>query len=118
MHSHIEEVRPIGPLVTVVSAHERAVDISADIVGTVDEAAVIEAVKEYLSEIIRKSLFVSSIILKSKGQITRNRIGSILIENGGAFDYANLLLNGAEANIDLGDEDLPILGEVTLNESV
>ena len=117
-HSHIEEVRPIGPLVTVVSAHERAVDISADIVGTVDEDAVIEAIKVYLSEIIRESLFVSSAVLKSKGQITRNRIGSILIEVGGAYDYSNLKLNGSEENIDLGEEDLPILGEVSLNESV
>ena len=118
VHAHIEEVRPIGPLVTVVSAHEVPINISADIIGTVNEEAAIEAIKLYLSEIVHKALFVSSIILKSKAQVTRNRIGSILIEDGGAFDYANLLLNGAEKNIDMGDEDLPILGEVTLHESV
>ena len=112
---HVEEVRPVGPEVTVVSAHELSIDISADIIGTVDETAFDTAVRKYLSELIRKVLFVSKAILKNKAQVTRHQIGSLLISSGGAFDYRNLKLNGLEENIDLGAEDLPILGEVSLN---
>ncbi len=115
VYDHIEEVRPVGPAVTVVSAHELALDISVDALGTVDEEAFRDAVRTYLSELVKKVLFVSKAILKNKAQITRNRIGSILIEKGGAFDYRNLRLNGLEENIGLDAEDLPVLGEVTIN---
>lgn len=115
VYDHIEKVRPIGPAVTVVSAHELTVDIYAEVVGTCDEEAFTDAVRVYLSELISKVLFVSRTILKSKAQITRNKIGSILMGAGGAFDYRNLSLNGLEDNIDLSEEDLPVLGEVTIN---
>lgn len=115
VYEHIEEVRPIGPAVTVVSAHDLRLDVDADVIGTCDEEAFIEALQTYLSELISKVLFVSRTILKSKAQITRNQIGSLLIEKGGAFDYKNLKLNGLEENIDLGAEDLPVLGEVNIN---
>lgn len=118
VYEHIEELRPIGPTITVVSARELTLNISVDVLGTADEDVFRQAVKEYLSELIKKVLFVSKALLKNKAQITRNRIGSILIEKGGAFDYRNLKLNGLEENIDLGAEDLPVLGEVSLNVTV
>ena len=94
------------------------IDITADIIGTLDEEAFTTAVTKYFSELIRKTLFVAKAILKNKGQVTRNQIGSFLIASGGAFDYKNLKLNGLEENIDLGQEDLPVLGEVVLNVAV
>ena len=63
---HIEEVRPIGPLVTVVSAKKLTLNITADIIGTIDREAFIDALKKYLSELIRKVLFVAKTILKNK----------------------------------------------------
>lgn len=42
------------------------------------------------------------------------RIGTILLSADGVLDYSNLKLNGASVNIALNDEEIPVLGTVSL----
>lgn len=106
---HIEEIRPIGATVTVVSASALTVDVAAaltldpkytisDVQGSI-EAAIIN----YLKDIAFKQDYVSYA-----------KIGSLILDTPGVLDYANLTLNGAVTNIAVGAEQVAVLGTVTL----
>lgn len=108
---HIEEVRPIGAAVTVISATSLAIDVSATL--TLDPAytlaqvqpAIEAAITNYLKEIAFKQDYVSYA-----------KIGSLILDTPGVLDYANLLVNGGTGNVSVGTEQVAVLGTVTLNE--
>lgn len=104
---YIETVRPIGAMVTVVSATPKSINIAADIVGDIDETAFRAAVQEYFKEIEKKS------IRGAIGEyVAIAKIGSLIIEEGRAEDYTELSLNGMNGNVDLADDEIAVLGEV------
>lgn len=109
--AHIEENRPIGASVTVISAQALNIDISATIVRdsnyTLEQviANVSNKVIEYLKNIAFKQSIVSYAW-----------IGSLLLESGGILDYSNLIVNSGTSNIIIGDEQVAVLGQVTLSE--
>ena len=111
--THIEEMRPIGAEVTVVSATEKQINITADVslasgytIGyTIVQVQQLyeEAVTNFFKEIVLGETYVSYA-----------QLGKILLETPGVGDYANMLVNGSAANVLLGEEEIPVLGTVTL----
>lgn len=101
--TYIESVRPIGATVTVTSPAPLAINITADITGTGDIAAVKNAVNTYFQANGFSIAYVSIA-----------RIGKILLDSG-ITDYDNLQINGQTENIKLTDDQLPTCGTVVLN---
>ena len=107
--ANIEEKRPIGASVTVVSATEKAINVSATI--RLIKGYDIEEVKaefatkltQYLKEIAFKDTYISIA-----------RLGNLLLDTTGVFDYADFKVNGVNSNIILSDADVPKVGELSL----
>jgi uncharacterized phage protein gp47/JayE len=106
---HIEEVRPIGAAVSVVSALEKEINVSAEIklknglnLGTVQNLFE-EALTEYLQE---NAFDISYVSLA--------RVGNLLLSVAGVEDFKNLLINGTAGNQKLQDEEIAVTGTVTL----
>ena len=109
VYTHIEEIRPIGATVTVVSGQEKAISVSAKVVlangftiGQV-QMAFEQLLINRFAEIAFKETYVSYA-----------RIGNLLLDVPGVGDYTDLKVNGGTANILLADEEIPVLNTVTL----
>lgn len=111
VYDHIEAVRPIGASVTVESPQEKVINISADVY--LDGSDTLENVQTkfmaLISEYLRSLTFEVYTVSYAK-------IGSLLLSVPGVADYSNLLVNGGNENIAIGEEEMPILGTVTLTE--
>lgn len=107
---HIEEVRPIGAAVTVVSATEVPINVTATI--TLATGYTLEQVKatieNNLTEYLKTAAFAESYVSYAK-------IGSTILSSDGVLDYSNLLVNGATANIPVTDEQVAVIGTVTVS---
>ena len=107
--ANIEKKRPIGASVTVVSATEKAINASATI--RLIKGYDIEEVKaefatkltQYLKEIAFKDTYISIA-----------RLGNLLLDTTGVFDYTDFKVNGANSNIILSDTDVPKVGDLSL----
>lgn len=106
---HIEDVRPIGATVTVVSAEALAINVAATL--TLDpnytipdvQGPIEAAITAYLKEIAFAQDYVS-----------HAKIGSLILDTPGVLDYSNLTLNGVAGNVAIGVEQVAVLGTVTL----
>ena len=100
----IEEQRPIGATVTVVSPKLLTIDISASIYGKANTETVKKAITAYFKADGFNLSYVSIA-----------RIGKLLLEVDGITDYKNLRLNGVSDNVSLTNEELPVVGKVVLS---
>ena len=106
---YIENVRPIGATVTVVSATGKTINVAATVAlaagvglqGVYD--AFTATVQAYLKEIAFSSSYVS-----------HARIGTLLLAVPGVDDYSDLTLNGVAGNVALSGEEIPVLGSIDL----
>lgn len=95
-------VAPIGAFVTVSTATEIPISVSATIKlkdGYSDTTAINTALETYFSE-----------ISYNKSQVAYMNVGATIINVEGVESVDNLLINGGTKNIDLGSEEIPILG--------
>lgn len=101
---HIEENRPIGAEVTVVSASALSIDISVVLVSEVEVKSDIEnAVRQYFANTALKKSYVSYA-----------KIGGIILSVDGVEDYSDLKINGGTENISISDGSVPVLGSVII----
>ena len=107
--ANIEEKRPIGANVSVVSANEKAINITANITLSVGyelmevKQLFEEKLKEYLKEISFKSSYVSTA-----------KLGNILLDIDGVYDYTDFKVNNAINNVPLEDTEVPKVGTISL----
>ncbi|MEH7389661.1 baseplate J/gp47 family protein [Bacillus sp. JJ1474] len=100
----------IGAFCTVVSAAGLAINISFSAVkdpAFTDQQRQISVeakVNEYLNEIA----FVDP-------QLSYAKIGALILSSDGILDYSNLLINGGTSNILINDEEVPVLGVITID---
>lgn len=106
---HIEELRPIGATVSVVTATERSIAIVA-------EVELAEPLETVLARFRAAAADYLASIAFGEAEILYSQLGAILISTPGVRDYANLQLNGAAGNVRLAAEESPILGEITWSE--
>lgn len=105
--NHIEEMRPVGAEVTVVSAQELAINISAVIVT--DNTITVDDVKAQFEKGVKD--YLESIAFK-KDEVVYARIAFILMDIPGVQDYKTLTINDGDENIVIADEEIPVLGVV------
>lgn len=108
--AHIEDVRPIGSQVTVVSAVEHSITISVTLsllTGYTNEI-VLPVITQSITEYFQQAAFVDSDIKYSK-------IGTIILETAGVSDYSNLTINSGTSNIPMAENETPVLGVVNLS---
>lgn len=106
---YIEERRPIGATVSVVSAKEKRIDITAKVVLSSGVG---------LSTIQAAFAAAVSAFLESKAfgitYVSPAHIGNVLLGVAGTEDYTDLSLNGQTGNIVLADEEIAVAGNVRL----
>ena len=107
---HIEEMRPIGAAVTVASAEGMTVNVAAQAVleSSVTAAEVKKAFGQKLEEYLRSLAFVTY-------EVLYNRVAFLLLDTPGVTDYTGLTLNGGTGNLEIGAEQVPVLGEVSVS---
>lgn len=108
--AYIEKERPIGATVTVVGAKEVPINVNATLV--LAEGADIEAVTEeytqLLTIIFADTAFKTSIVRYS-------RMAALALDTTGVVDWTELTVNGGTSNIELADDEIAVVGEVTFN---
>ncbi|MEG3040904.1 MAG: baseplate J/gp47 family protein [Clostridium sp.] len=108
--THIDDVRPIGATVSVVSATEKPITITVTV--TIDtanysQAQVKASIESNISEYLKSIAF-------SETYVSYARIGGIILATKGVLDYSNLRVNTGTANISILDTEVAILGGVTI----
>ena len=95
-------VAPIGAFVTVTTATELPIDISADVSmksGYSDTSSIDTALTNYFASIAYEKTIVPYM-----------NIGAIILGVEGVESISNLLINGDTADITLDNEEIPVLG--------
>lgn len=110
---HILEEMPAGGIALTVLTPSKVI-ITASAVITTDGRITVSAAKEAWAASLGQ--YFAEIALQSN-EVVYNQAGALLIDIDGVIDYDNeqLLLNGARDNIAISAEQVPELGEVTVN---
>ncbi|OPX87016.1 MAG: Baseplate J-like protein [Pelotomaculum sp. PtaB.Bin104] len=108
--THIEDVRPIGATVTVVSAAGLSINIVATL--TLATGYTLNQVKGYIETNITNYLKSIAFI---ESAVSYARIGSTILSTEGVLDYTGLTVNGGTSNIAVSDLQVAILGTVTVS---
>lgn len=110
---HIENVRPIGATVTVLSPTGKEIDVSATV--KLDGSKTMEDVTAAF--IVALESLLSSTVFTTYS-VSYAKIGSALLEVPGVEDYSGLLVNSGSGNITIGSKEVPVKGTVVLTEAV
>lgn len=101
---------PIGAFCTVASAIGKSLTITftatRDLAYTDEQR--IQSVVENISNYLKEIAFVEN-------QVSYAKIGSLILQSSGILDYTNLLINGATANILINEEEVPLIGGITID---
>lgn len=110
--AHIEEERPIGAEVTVVTVTELAIDVSATVTLTAGVTA--EEVKAELEASLAQMLLELPF---GEATLARwSRCLALLLDCEGVEDYSAFTVNGGTTNVSVGQEQTPVVGTVTITE--
>lgn len=121
--AHIENERPVGPSVTVMSAVGVDIDVSVDatIDGSVSlenvKAAFAEALSAYLTNLIKENYKLTVPAPPDPPPaitVVYNRIAFLLLDIPGVIDYTSLTVGGGTVNITLDAEEVPVPGTVVI----
>ena len=106
---NIEKNRPVGATVTVESAEEKKIDVSATVLlaGAQTASSVQTAMEKALDTYLAAGAFDTPMI-------RYNRISEILMSIEGVEDYTALTVNGAEANVTVADTEIAVRGTVSI----
>ena len=111
VYEYIEAVRPIGASVTVDSPEQKIIGITANIV--LDGSAAFDDVVNSFTELIVE--YFKDLIFEIYS-VSYAKIGSILLSTPGVADYDTLLADGDNVNIEIGETEMPIVGNIELTE--
>lgn len=103
--AYIEQRRPIGACVTVISSKALEITVAAKIKHTGDEDTVIADIKNAVAAYL-------STAAVEKGVVSYAKIGGIILAADSVEDYEGLKVNGGDVNIAVNDEYVPIILEV------
>jgi len=108
--AHIEANRPIGAAVTVKSAEGLTINVTASITieTSTTKGTVQTAFQKALDDYLKSIAFVNYTLLY-------NHIAFLLLGIDGVTDYTNLKVNGGTSNITIAENQVPVLGTVTVS---
>jgi Baseplate J-like protein. len=106
---YIEEVRPVLADVTVVGVTEVPINISVTVTlsAGANPSDVEAGIRENITEYFKKIGFVETVVRYTA-------IGNAILDANGVIDYSNLTVNGAVSNVIFNDDEVPILGAVSI----
>jgi len=96
---------PIGATVTVVSAIEKTISVTANI--KVATGFTIAQIQTEFTQLLTK--YLEGVAFEAT-YISINRVGNLLFDTSGVVDYSDLKINGATSNIPLADEEIAVCG--------
>ena len=108
--AHIEDERPIGATVTVVSVAEREIPVAAKVTlasGYTTEQ-VGDQVEAAINELLKKQPF------GEESTIPFSRMLACLLQCPGVADYSTFTVDGGTAAITLKAEDAAVVGTITV----
>ena len=109
VQKYIDSVRPIGATVSVVSAKNKDITITAKI-SIIPGASITEITnnfKEKVKDFFKENAFKVNYVSIAK-------VGNILLDIPNVLDYKDLKLNNSFANTVLTDEEIALLSDVKL----
>lgn len=106
---HIEEIRPIGAEISVVSVKEKKISVTANI--KLKNGLVLGAVQEAFQQLLEDYFIQNSFDMT---YVSSAKLGNILLDTIGVEDYSDLKLNNQTANIPLEQEEVAVVGLVEL----
>lgn len=107
---HIEQYRPIGAEVTVISAEGAEINVTAtvELESTTTKAIVQAELAKRLTEYLQAIAF-------DKYEVVYNRIAYMLLDIDGVVDYSILTVNGGTDNITIDADQVPVAGTVVIS---
>ncbi|MFL0248855.1 baseplate J/gp47 family protein [Clostridium neuense] len=109
VQNYIEGVRPIGAAVTYKAAEALNIDVSAKVV--LSSGYTLQSVKDNFSASL--NAYIKAIAF-TNSYISNAKVGDILLNTAGVLDYSGLTLNGSTSNVGFKDEEIPVLGTISL----
>ncbi len=109
--AHIEENRPIGAEVTVLSAAGLEVSVNAEVI--VDGSTTMDVIQNQFEEALKNYL---QDIAFDTYTVVYNRVAYILLDISGVIDYHSLKINGVGTSIAVGSDQVPVLGTVVISQ--
>lgn len=105
-------VAPCNAIVHVISANELVLNITVNIEhdSSKDLGTLKTSIEKAITTYLKKMAFNVS-------KISFTRIGSLFYTIDGITEYSNLQINGSENDITIGDNQIAVLGSVTINEN-
>lgn len=103
---------PIGASVTVVSATAVKINIAATVISESKDSGALQEIKNNLTKLL--TAYFKSIAFQTN-TVRYARIGTILLGIPGVIDYNNLIINSITGNISLKDDEIPVIGAVTIS---
>lgn len=105
-------IAPIGHTVTVVSAVEKPITVSSKF--TLSEGYNWNQLQSSIEEVIKAYLLEMRKVWEDGNLVVRiSQLETRLLNIEGVLDVTNTKINGAESNLVLGKEELPVFGGVT-----
>jgi uncharacterized phage protein gp47/JayE len=108
---YIEDRRPPGADVTVVSASEKSIDINVKV--TLSSSATVEMAKADIESNIKQ--YFNNIAF-SELVVRYTKIGEAILNSSYITDYENLTISNLTGNIQLTEEEIPVLGALNVTE--
>lgn len=111
--AHIEEEKPIGATVTVVSVTEMELPVTAAV--TVLEGYSTEDVTNQLTTAV--SALLTSQTFGQAVNIPYSRFLACLLQRSDVADYSSFMVNGGTAAVSVTAEAVPVVGTVNVIET-
>lgn len=108
--THIEENRPIGPVVTVSSAEGLLINVTATV--SISQSTTASLVHSAFS--VALDTYLKSIAFV-KYELLYNQVSFLLMGIDGVEDFTNLQINGAAENITIAAKQVPLIGVVEVS---
>ncbi|MCT4593596.1 MAG: baseplate J/gp47 family protein [Anaeromicrobium sp.] len=101
---------PIGAFCTVKSVEGVKINISLNPQkeNNVDHEEMLKDIKANVRTYFREIAF-------NNNKVSYNKIASIILDSKGIVDFTNLIVNNSKGNILLKEEQVPVLGDVTID---
>lgn len=101
---------PIGAIVTVVSAIEKLINVSADV--TISGGYTLPGVTTAFETLLTN--YLKDIAFSNDTTVKYSKIGGLLLDTPGITDYTSLTVNGTTSNISVLDTEVGVKGTVSL----
>lgn len=107
-----DRMAPIGATVTVVPASTINMNLEATIVMDISTGIALSAIQDKL--IAALEAYLSKMAFQTS-TIRYSRIGAIILDQIGVVDYSSLTINNQTSNLTLQEDEVAIVGTVTLH---